>query len=513
MTVFVRIIISLFITVACLGCGRRLTHLYQLESYQLPGYFRSVRRALPSILIPSLIVALIGLILSFLGTPIVPSAFIGMVAGCVSWVYDGKRKQKKPFVTTERIRRFLAIHSLVAFLLALLFSGGRTILILPAVEFLILPLSACLAKPFEMRIANQFVKDAKRRLDTMPNLIRIGITGSYGKTSTKFFLRDILSVRWNVLATPGSFNTTMGVTRVIREMLTGSQDVFIAEMGARHPGDIRELVDLVHPTIGILTSIGPQHLDTFGTVDTVAKTKNELILGLPSGGTAIFANDGAYCEKLYQECRLEDKWLAGELLQAEDIQVGPWGTRFLLTDRKSGESIQCETKVLGKHTVDNLLLCATAARRLGLSMKEIGAGISRCQPVEHRLQLISAGSITIIDDAFNSNPTGAKAALDILSQFPGRRVIVTPGMVELGTEEEKYNEEFGRQIAPVCDIVILVGAKHTAPIAEGLRAMDYPEEKLYIVASFTEAQERMKELLIAGDVVLYENDLPDNYEG
>ena len=513
MTAILRFFASVFIAVACLGCSRRLAHLYQLESYQLPGYFRSLRRAVPDILIPGLSVALISLLPSFLGVPLPACALLGAAASFAFWRYEQKRKQKKPFVLTERVRRFYLIHGMIALLLALFLSGTRVVLLLPAVEFLLLPLSSCFAGPIEKHIAGQFVNDAKRRLDARPDLIRIGITGSYGKTSTKFLLRDILSVRWNVLATPGSFNTTMGVTRVIREMLTGAHQVLIAEMGARHPGDIRELAELVRPAVGILTSIGPQHLDTFGTVENIARTKNELIASLPDEGTAIFARDGAFCEELYRACPLKDKLLAGELIDASEIEVGPWGTRFLLTDRNTDEGIKCETKLLGKHAVDNLLLCAAAARRLGLSMDEIGAGIARCQPVEHRLQLIPAGSITIIDDAFNSNPAGAKAALDVISQFPGRRVIVTPGMVELGAEEAKYNVAFGRQIASACDLVILVGAKHTAPIAEGLLAEGFPEEKIVTVASFAEAQERMKEMLLPDDVVLYENDLPDNYEG
>ncbi|MCR4707869.1 MAG: UDP-N-acetylmuramoyl-tripeptide--D-alanyl-D-alanine ligase [Clostridiales bacterium] len=514
MTVVSRIFASLLAAAACLLCSRRLAHLYQLESYQLAGYFRSVRRGLPRILIPGFICALAGLLPFLFGAAPVLCALCSAVAGAAVWYTEGKKKQKKPFVVTERVRRFYAIHALLALLLALLLSGSFAFLLLPAFECLILALSACLAKPLEAYIANQFVADAKRRLDEMPNLIRIGITGSYGKTSTKFLLRDILSVRWNVLATPGSFNTTMGVTRVIREMLTPTHEVFIAEMGARHPGDIRELVNLVRPNVGILTSIGPQHLDTFGSVETIAKTKNELIEGLPENGTAIFARDGAYCEKLFNACGLQNKILAGERIAAEEVEVGPWGTRFLLSDRETGESIRCETRLLGRHTVENLLLCAAAARQLGLSMDEIERGIARCQPVEHRLQLLPAiGGITIIDDAFNSNPAGAKAAIDVLSHFPERRVVVTPGMVELGAEEAKYNREFGKQMAEACDLVILVGERHTLPIAEGLKEAGFPEEKVCTVASFAEAQERMKDLLKAGDTVLYENDLPDNYEG
>ncbi|MDO5377237.1 MAG: cyanophycin synthetase, partial [Clostridia bacterium] len=160
----------------------------------------------------------------------------------------------------------------------------------------------------------------------------------------------------------------------------------------------------------------------------------------------------------------------------------------------------------------NLMLCCTAARTLGMTLSEIAEGVSRCQPVEHRLQLISGGGgVTIIDDAFNANPVGAKAALRVLERFPGRRIIVTPGMVELGGEEEAFNASFGEQMAGSVDIAILVGRRHTAPIAEGLRRKGFPEENIHVVSSLNESTQVLHAMMKAGDVVLYENDLPDNY--
>ena len=352
----------------------------------------------------------------------------------------------------------------------------------------------------------------KKRLEKNPNLIKIGITGSYGKTSTKFLLRDILSVKYNVLATPSSFNTTMGVTRVIREQLMPSHQVFIAEMGARHVGDIKELVDLVHPDIGLLTSVGPQHLDTFGTIERIKNTKYELIDGLPQNGTAILARDGAICEELYHRCPLEKKYMPGDLMTASDMEWGPFGTRFTLTDVETGESARCETRLLGEHSIANLLLCCTAARTLGMTPAEIAMGVARCQPVEHRLELLNGGGgVSIIDDAFNANPVGAKAALRVLKNFPGRRIIITPGMVELGGEEAQFNREFGEQMADSVDVAILVGRRHTQPIVDGLTEKGFPQEKIHVVSSLEESTKVLHAMMQAGDVVLYENDLPDNY--
>jgi len=504
------------LTACCLGCGWRLMHYFQLESYQLPGYFKSVKRNSQRALLPCIAVAAVGVAGLKTGVPMVICLLLETAMAAVVFMRAKKEKLKKPFVLTERVKRLIAIHaaSTLAVSVILLIAFPKVIAyLLPALEALLLVLAAVIAAPVEKHINNQFLNDAKARLAARPELIKIGITGSYGKTSTKFLLRDILSVKYSVLATPSSFNTPMGVTRVIREQLTGTHQVFIAEMGARHVGDIKELVDLVHPTIGLLTSVGPQHLDTFGSIERVRDTKYELIEGLPKDGKAVLARDGAFCEELYARCPLEAKYMPGDLFEASEIAAGPWGTRFTLTDKETGESVRCQTRLLGEHSISNLLLCCTAARLLDMTLPEIAAGVARCQPVEHRLELLDGGAsgVSIIDDAFNSNPVGAKAALRVLENFPGRRIVITPGMVELGGEEAKFNREFGEQMARSVDIAILVGKKHTQPIVDGLREKGFPQENIHVVANLDESTKVLHAMMKAGDVVLYENDLPDNY--
>ena len=432
------------IQAAGLGCasaaaGRRVLHYLQLESYQLPGYVKSVRRNAMRALIPPVAMAAVGVAaLRLSGLTGLALLLEALTAALLVW-QAAKEKAKKPFVVTERVKRLLAVHVAVNTVLALALLTVSPVLgyLLPAFEPALLMLAALIAAPMEKHIAGQFIKDAQARLAAQPGLIKIGITGSYGKTSTKFLLRDILSVKYNVLATPSSFNTPMGVTRVIREQLTPAHQVFIAEMGARHVGDIRELVELVHPQMGLITSVGPQHLDTFGTIERVRDTKYELIEGLPKDGTAVFARDGAICEALFERCPLEQKYKPGMLVDAKNVACGPWGTRFTLTDVQTGEEASCQTRLLGEHSISNLLLCCTAARALGMTLQEIALGVSRCQPVEHRLELLSGGAgVSIIDDAFNANPVGAQCALRVIKDFPGRRIIITPGMVELGGNED-----------------------------------------------------------------------------
>ena len=514
MAIIMAILEAAVLSVCCVAGGWRLLHYFQLESYQLPGYFRSIRRNRQKALIPTAALAAVGVLALVLGAPAVVRLVLVIGMAALLFMQAKKEKLKKPLVITERVKRLMAMHAATAFAAVLVMGLISPVLmyLAPAFEALLLALAALCAQPIEKNINRQFVSDAKARLERNPNLIRIGITGSYGKTSTKFLLRDILSVKYSVLATPSSFNTTMGVTRVIREQLMPSHQVFIAEMGARHVGDIRELVDLVHPTIGLLTSVGPQHLDTFGSIERIKNTKYELIDGLPKDGTAIFARDHAICEELYARCPLDAKYMPGDLMQASDVKAGPWGTRFTLTDSQTGESAQCETRLLGEHSIANLLLCCTAARVLGMSLSEIAMGVARCQPVEHRLQLLDGGAgMTIIDDAFNANPVGAQAALRVLENFPGRRIIITPGMVELGGEEAAFNRKFGEQMARSVDIAILVGKRHTQPIVDGLTEAGFPQENIHVVSSLDESTKVLHAMMKAGDVVLYENDLPDNY--
>ena len=200
------------------------------------------------------------------------------------------------------------------------------------------------------------------------------------------------------------------------------------------------------------------------------------------------------------------------LVDAKDMACGPWGTRFTLVDIQTGEEANCQTRLLGEHSISNLLLCCTAARALGMTLPEIALGVSHCQPVEHRLELLDGGAgVSIIDDAFNANPVGAQCALRVIKAFPGRRIIITPGMVELGGKEDEFNRTFGKQMADSVDIAILVGRKHTQPIVEGLKEAGFPRENTYVVGSLEESTTLLHSMMRAGDVVLYENDLPDNY--
>lgn len=546
-----RLFCAVSVALGMLLLSRKCLHYFQLESYQFQGYFHTLIRQWKYALLPGVIAAagcfliwraenmLGGMIYSShsLHAPtagdVIKTALVSLAAAALTlldfWAiarYLGRQKEKKPFVVTARVKRlYLVLMVVLALIQALIWLFGGTgvwesmrlqvlwnalaVALLP----LLVALAGLLAMPIEKLIFSLYFHDAERKIMENEKLIRIGITGSYGKTSTKFILATILSQKFNVLATPASFNTPMGVTRIIRERLSPSHQVFIGEMGARHVGEIRELSRLVHPQIGVLTSVGPQHLDTFRTMERIEKTKYELIDALPDDGFAVFLHDDAIVTRLHDRTG-KNKALVGKESAdawAEDVHVSPDGSHFRLC-LKGWEPIACETRLLGEHNIKNILTACAVAKHLGMNREQIARGVMALKPVEHRLQLLpNASGITVIDDAFNSNPRSCKAALQVLSMFPGRRVIVTPGLVELGAEEERYNYEFGQAMAGAVDLAVLVGKKHTLPIQKGLKDAGFPAENIHVMSSLDEAVIFNRKNLRPGDVVMYENDLPDHY--
>ncbi len=527
------ILLSMSVAAGCLLAGRILLHYFQLESYQHPGYFRTVRRNLLKAILPGICMAALFIACIILFDLIIPAfsdnMWIPELAICAVLIAGGylfgklfsEKKAKKAFVFTPRVKRLYAVSfvvmTLIEYGLLNLVRNRATSalpLFFPALLPLWIALCGLLAWPIEKAISEMYFRDAQRILRERSDLIRIGITGSWGKTSVKFILGTILEEKFHTLVTPASFNTPMGVTKVIRTKLEPGHRVFVAEMGARHVGDIKEMCRLVHPQIGILTSVGPQHLDTFHTLERVIRTKYELIDALPADGEAFFADDGDICRKLYDRTTVR-KHLTGldperDEVRAEEISYSPEGSSFILCTGE--ERIRCSTELLGELNIRNILLCASVALSLGMTLEQVARGIRKIRPVEHRLQLIRhPGGINVIDDAFNSNIRGAKQAFQVLKDFPAKRVIVTPGMVELGDQEQEMNREFGAAMAGCCDTAVLVGRKRSEAIAAGLRENGYPEENIRVVSSLEEATELLKEITGPGDTVLFENDLPDNY--
>jgi UDP-N-acetylmuramoyl-tripeptide--D-alanyl-D-alanine ligase len=520
--------------------SRLFVHMLQQEGYKVKGLFlwlaRNMKKAYGFTgLSAAVLVALQAAVNIFLvHTGIVYLVSQGILlllfaaAFAVSFKKLKVRNAKKPLVYTARVKRLYFAISFVS----LVFSGA---LYLPDIfalhgtwafglllflALVIQPDAVILANvvmmPVESGVKRWYFNDAKKILKNRTDLIRVGITGSYGKTSTKFILGTILSEKYSTLVTPSSFNTPMGLTRVIREQLKEGHEVFIAEMGARHVGDISELTGLVHPKYGIVTSVGPQHLETFKTIENVKDTKFELIRALPGDGTAFFNADNEYCREMFEMTNIDKKLYGMEYegslyVRASDYATGVFGSRFTLAF-EGGKSVEAKTRLLGRHNILNIAGCAAIAYALGLTPEEIASGISKLEPVEHRLNILPTDNgVTVIDDAFNSNPQGVKMAMEVLSGFTGRKIVITPGMVELGERESEENYNFGRIMSEVADIVFLIGEKHTKPIYGGLSDGGFDMRSVYVYNTLEEATARLGEVLMKGDVVIFENDLPDNY--
>ena len=501
---------------------RREVHMLQQNSYFISRYWKWWNDNRIKAISRTDVLGLICAVFLFLNIagPYLPFLF-ALIYGSGAYLI-WTRKEKKALVYTPRARRLLGVMVLV-YLLKFGFLLGFMeeifwflVPFLSLFSFLIAMFSAWILTPVENSINQGFIDDARKKLKGMPGLKVIGITGSYGKTSVKHFLARILAEKYNVLHTPGSVNTTLGVVRIIREQLKPTHEVFIAEMGAKKTGDVKELCELVEPDIAILTAIGPEHLDTFGDMKNVQKGNFELPESLNKGGFAIMNADYELVKE-YDKQNTALIWYglrdSSSMYSARNIQYTPVGMTFDLI-HQGNVLIQLETKLLGEHNVSNIVAACAAAIELGVEPGKIAFAVRNLQSVQHRLEVKRfANGLTVIDDAFNSNPMGAAMAVDVLGKISGnKKIIVTPGMIELGELEFEANKTFGTQIAAVCDFTILVGPKQTLPIQEGLKEAGYPENKLFIAKNLTEAIAKVNEIAGSGDVVLYENDLPDTYD-
>ena len=386
------------------------------------------------------------------------------------------------------------------------------ICVLPILIPVVLFFAYIINEPLERLIKKYYIVRAVNTLN-QTSVIKIGITGSFAKTSVKEILKTILSQKYRVLATPYSYNTPLGIARTVRN-LDSTHDVFIAEMGARQKGDIKELARLVNPKFGIITGVNHQHLESFGSIEHTMDTKYELFENLSSDGIGIFSSDNENSKKLFERFAGE-KYLAGAgeedaLVSAKGILIDERGTTFTLVI--DGTEVECSTVLLGTHSVRNICLASAVAYKMGLTPKEIASGIEKIRSIGHRLELVPNNkNIVIIDDSYSANEEGVKSAMEVLDNFKGRKIVLTPGLVELGKVENLVNYEFGKKLAKHADYVIVVGKHNAEMIIKGLIEGGMEKEKITFAKNLNKGNAVLNEMLSEGDVVLFENDLPDNY--
>lgn len=401
-------------------------------------------------------------------------------------------------------------------------------------EPLILALSNALLDPYEKDLQEGFANEARAKLKQVHPFV-IGITGSYGKTSSKVILTDILNSVAPTFTTPRSINSYMGVTREIRERMAPKHKYAVIEMGAYYTGSIKRMCSLTPPNAALVTAVGAMHLERFGSQENVFKAKSELPEALPKDGILVINGDYEYCRKMAENNKDKRIYVYG--LDEEkgpvdalmyDIEPTEKGTNFSI--RWQGKVYTGSTSLLGRPMLSNALGTFTMACVLGLNPEVVLAVIRNVKTESNRLEPQRAaigslqavrngkpprdGIILRLNDAYNSNPQGFNGALEVLHRVSGgRKILVTPGMIELGEKQFEENKNCAKNAAAFCDLVVVVGATNKQALVEGLQEGGLKDEKLKQVGSMREALTFLAEDYCSdGDVVLIENDLPDLYE-
>ncbi|MCB1537714.1 MAG: UDP-N-acetylmuramoyl-tripeptide--D-alanyl-D-alanine ligase [Rhodospirillales bacterium] len=458
--------------------------------------------------------------------PIFAPFFDAIAALCIAiigWVEpDPRLTGKKKLAMTARAARIawiaegvfaLAAISLISMHVPLL----PWVVMIQAVPF-VLVFANLLAAPYEAQIQQRFWNEAHARLaDLKP--FTIGITGSFGKTSTKHILAHILSQFGPTLATPGSVNTAMGIARVVRETLTPHHKFFLCEMGAYGPGSIRALCDLAPPDAAVITALGHAHYERFRTLDAVARAKSELAEsafahnGWAVIGSAVTEQD--YARALVDEHRARVLLVgnrAGDDVRIRDVTQTQEGTTAHV-DYK-GATYALSAPLFGQHHADNMAIAFATACRIGMEPALVINALRTTPQIRHRLEVIyqTSGAI-VIDDAYNANPAGFAAALEVLSLLGAnrRRILISPGMIELGDAHATEHARIGALAAQHADIFLPVSPMRITAMVESFRAAA-PQKPVIPCRTFADAQKWLGDNMAYNDIVLLENDLPDLYE-
>lgn len=467
--------------------------------------------------------------------PFIYNAFIFLIFIVTTYLEKDPRKDsKKPLVLTGRAKRIY----IPALLLAAGLGYAALLMELPLIWLFPIHMLPALVvftnitmQPYESYIQKKFYNEARAILqDIKPTII--GITGSYGKTSVKHILGHILNSAAPTLMTPGSVNTLMGITRIIRERLQPNHRFFIVEMGAYGPGSIRNLCRLTPPDLGIISSIGHAHYERFKTLETVAHAKYELAEAALANNGDVVAHertlrfDNAFEMRAQHLAHFivcgqdndpakpdsEPSYLSDADLHIKSLQQTKKGLKIALS--WGSENASLAVPIFGLHHGHNVALAYAAARKLGIDAADVKAALARCPQIPHRLDVKPQqdGSI-LVDDAYNSNPPGFRAALELMiaMQPEGRKILVTPGIVELGSAHDQVHHALGAYAAEICDIVVVVNPSRIPTFIEGYRTSGKGRE-LKTFETFAQAQDWLVKEKKSGDLILLENDLPDLYE-
>lgn len=533
----ITLFLSLLNGALLVAVGYKFLQIIQLTGYKLRGFYSWMKTSKQSYFSRILFLSILSFACLFVTNVLLGSinvsyyfSYIGLIFYFYfASVYSAKTisaPTRVPLRYTSRMTRLsitlFILSSFASFWLIVLSSQFNILLrfsvvaFTPLLLYLLVPLAFYINKPLEFVIYEIYILKAKnslKKLEGQTPKVKIGITGSFGKTSTKFILSTILSEKYKVCASPASYNTPMGLTKVILNNLSADDEIFIAEMGARRKGDIKKLCKLVKPDISVVTGVGEQHLETFKTIDRIKETKFEIVENMQANGKAFFS-DSEISKQLFNKANCE-RYICGldegSFAYASDIEYSSVGASFTLVI--DGKSISCQTKLMGKHNVSNIVLASAVAYKLGLTLDEIKLGISRIKPISHRLELTNAeNGVIILDDSYNASTVGARCALEVLASITAKnKIVMTPGIVEQGKNQFEVNKTLGKEISKVATKVFVMNEVNKKAISEGLIEAGFNKENIFYATTITEGEQLIKQHVKKGDVLLIENDLPDNF--
>lgn len=535
----VDLILEIFVSVvnAVLLCllGYKFLQILQLSDYKLVGYIEWAKdtkakylgRMLSLVFLSAACTLVINACLSSYWAYLTYISLVPYIMYCIIFRINViNSKMKTPLKSTRRMGRLIAclfiICACASFgLLKLndllpLFLHETFITITPLLLVLLVPIAHIIMYPWEELNKLRHIRIAKRKLKKYPYLIKIGITGSYGKTSTKYILNTILSSKYNVCMSPHSFNTVMGLCQVVDKYLEPYHEVLIAEMGASTVGDIAFLCKLIEPKMGIITGVGNQHLRTFYSRNNVKHSKYELVKHIEEkeDGFMVFNGENEITKEFYDKCKCNKEIICINKqencnLYAKDIKTTATGTKFVIV--YDNKDYPCHTNLLGEHNIQNILMATALALKLEVPIDNIVKSIAELQPTAHRLEYKKVNNYHILDDSYNASVEGYHSALQVLQLFKGKKIIITPGLVELGFEEKQCNIDFGRAISEVCDVCIIVNEANKESIMQGIQSNTESKTIVKEAINIDDAKIKVAEFIENDCCILFENDLPDNY--
>jgi UDP-N-acetylmuramoyl-tripeptide--D-alanyl-D-alanine ligase len=436
---------------------------------------------------------------------------------------DPRRNAKKRLVMTSRAKRIYGIALALEIIAAIVVAAFTDYVLAWLAPVQLAPFALAAANlmlaPFEARVQRRYWREAQAALRRVDPIV-VGVTGSYGKTSVKHILGHILETAGPTLITPGSVNTAMGIARVIRERLAPHHRYFVVEMGAYGIGSIARLCALTPPKIGVISAIGMAHYERFKSLDAVSHAKFELAEAVRDNRGTVIVNadvlDLPWPREFvnrHPEMTVTVGETTGAALVIRDLRQETDGIVVAVEWR--GEPYELRAPLFGLHQGRNLALAFAAACTLGMTPQDVAASLRTVPQIAHRLEVRhQAGGAIVIDDAYNSNPVGfasALALLDRLRRPGGRRILVTPGMAELGSRHDAEHRRIGELAAEHADVLVAVAPHRVAPLSAAFAAAA-PDATVVSCAGFAEAQAWLDRNLNEQDVVLLENDLPDLLE-